>query len=184
MVGEVAGVVLRAVDEARLAAAQERAARSRTGRARRDDAAVVAELALAVEDRHVEPRVVRPEPGRPDDRARSRRCAGRARAAAGRRRGSAPSRCGGSSSPSMPLPSAHSSIRSSRRVQLEVGEVADVAQRAGELRGAVARSRVSRPTSSTPDAVSAFRSRCAGRASRRAAATGRCGARTRSSTSS
>jgi hypothetical protein len=64
---QVPGVVLCAVDEARLAAPQERQSHHVHPR-RVDDAAIVAQPALAIEDGDVEPRVIRPEAGGPDDR--------------------------------------------------------------------------------------------------------------------
>ena len=67
MRAEVAGVVAGAVDQRRLAAPQELHAHQVQAR-RVGDAAVVADQALAVEHRHVEPRVVRPVAGGPDDR--------------------------------------------------------------------------------------------------------------------
>jgi len=65
---DLAHVVLGAVDEARLAPAQERQAEHVEPR-RVDDATIVAQVSPAVEDRDVEPGVVRPVSGGPDDRA-------------------------------------------------------------------------------------------------------------------
>src|SRR4051812_920046 len=65
---QVARVVLRAVDEAGLAPAENRQS-NRIEARRVDDAAVVAQVSLPVEDRHVEPAVIGTESGRPDDRA-------------------------------------------------------------------------------------------------------------------
>ena len=65
---ELPGVVLGAVDEAGLAAAQEVQPDPVEPRGVRDDAAVVADLALAIEHRDVQPRVVGTEPGGPEHR--------------------------------------------------------------------------------------------------------------------
>src|SRR5688572_30926044 len=67
VVHQFARVVFGAVNETRLATPQDRQAQ-RIEAGRIDDAAVVAQLSLGVEDRHVEPAVVRAKPGRPDDR--------------------------------------------------------------------------------------------------------------------
>src|SRR5262249_56388433 len=64
---DVPRVVFRTVDETRFAPAQERQTEDvETWRV--DDAAVVAEAALLVEDRHVQPAVVGTEARRPHDR--------------------------------------------------------------------------------------------------------------------
>ena len=102
-----------------------------------DDAAVVAELALRVDDRHVEPPVVGPEPGRPDDRAdlAAAEVERQPRRPRHLRRGEA---LGSGDLGILPAVRAHSSKTSSSRSQLQVGERADVAQAAGEQRAAVA----------------------------------------------
>ena len=77
MVGQLGGVRGGAVDEAGLAAAQERHAdqvQTRRGR----DTAVVDDPALAVEHRDVQPGQLRPVAGGPDDRRDPARPAGRA----------------------------------------------------------------------------------------------------------
>ncbi len=67
MFAEIARVVAGAVEEDGFAAAQEwHAHQVHAGRV--DDAAVVTDLALAIEHRHIEPRIVGAEAGRPDDR--------------------------------------------------------------------------------------------------------------------
>src|SRR5439155_2608630 len=63
---EVLGVGAGAVDEARLPTAQEGRADQVHARGV-DDTAVVAQETFAIENRHVEPRVVRAVAGRPDD---------------------------------------------------------------------------------------------------------------------
>ena len=69
VVDEVDRIVLRAVDEARLATPQEVEPDPVEARRIDDHAAVVAHQALAIEHRHVEPRVVGTEAGGPHDRA-------------------------------------------------------------------------------------------------------------------
>ncbi len=68
MVGEVVRIVGGAVDERRLAAPQERHAHQVHARRIVHDAAVVGDVALAVDNGDVEPRVVGTEASRPDDR--------------------------------------------------------------------------------------------------------------------
>jgi hypothetical protein len=63
---QVSGIVTGAVDKTRLSASKERHAHQVHARGI-DDTAIVADTALAVEDRHVQPRVVRAESGGPDD---------------------------------------------------------------------------------------------------------------------
>src|SRR6478672_12924468 len=66
MIDHVSGVVLRAVDERRLSAAEDwQSDRVQTGRV--DHAAVVSQAALAIEDRHMEPAVVGSITCGPDD---------------------------------------------------------------------------------------------------------------------
>ena len=67
MLDQVARVVFGAVDEGRLAAPEHRQS-DRIQPGRIDDAAVVPQVALAIDDRHVEPAVVGAKAGRPDDR--------------------------------------------------------------------------------------------------------------------
>jgi len=66
MVGDVAGIVL-GPDEARLTAPEKIQPDPIQARGVNDDAALVADLPLSVEHRHIEPRVVRPVPGRQYD---------------------------------------------------------------------------------------------------------------------
>src|SRR5262245_32992485 len=56
MVAQVARIVAGAVNERRLASAQERVAKQIHARRIDDDAAVVSDLALVIEDGHFEPR--------------------------------------------------------------------------------------------------------------------------------
>src|SRR5688500_2476194 len=67
MVAEIARVVAGAVDEGRLAAAQELHAHQIEARMF-GDATVVTDLALAIEHRHLKPGIVRAVSGRPDNR--------------------------------------------------------------------------------------------------------------------
>src|ERR1700742_4590804 len=68
MVDHLAGVVLNAVDEGRLAPAKNGQAQGVESRTR-EYAAVVLELTFRVDHGYVEPRVVGPVAGRPHDRA-------------------------------------------------------------------------------------------------------------------
>src|SRR5512145_216296 len=68
---KVARIVPDPVDEARFAAPQERQAEEVQARRFGYDAALVADIALAVEDRYLQPGVVGAKPGRPDDRPNS-----------------------------------------------------------------------------------------------------------------
>jgi membrane-bound lytic murein transglycosylase MltF len=63
---QVSGIVTGAVDKTRLSASKERHAHQIHARGI-DDTAIVANTALTVEDRHVQPRVVGAESGGPDD---------------------------------------------------------------------------------------------------------------------
>src|SRR5690348_1528715 len=65
---EVAGIVLRAVNERRFATPQHRQSNGIHAGGVGDEATVVAQLALAVVDRNVEPAIVGAEAGGPDDR--------------------------------------------------------------------------------------------------------------------
>ena len=65
MRAEIARVVAGAVDEGRLASSQELYAHQVHAGCIADDTAVVTHAALAVQNRHLEVRVVGPEPGRP-----------------------------------------------------------------------------------------------------------------------
>ena len=67
MVGKVAGIGRGPIDERRLAPAHERQTHD-VHAPRGHDAAGVAHAALAVEHGHVQPGVIGPEAGRPDDR--------------------------------------------------------------------------------------------------------------------
>ena len=176
------GVVLGAVDEARLAAAQE------------------------VQPDPVEPRRIarRPRrrggsrpcgraPGRPATSSRRgtrwprARCRSRSATRSTSSRGASGTRVGsGRALGPSPRPSAaaRASIVSSSRVELEVGEVADVAQRAGERARVPSRTAARRPTSVAPRAVSALRSRSARSGVPTSCGDGTWRARTRSSTSS
>src|SRR5262252_2537638 len=69
MSDDVARIVLRADDERRLAPPQHRQSYRVHPGGVRHHTAVVAQLALAGEDRHLEPAIVRTKSGRPDDRA-------------------------------------------------------------------------------------------------------------------
>ena len=128
MLDDLPGVVLGAVDEARLPAAQEVQPDPVQPGGLRDHAAVVADLALAIDHRDVQPRVVGAEPGGPEHRLEAlgdevdqdprvlvdpRRLGTRSLVVAGRL-----------------------VDRVEQALELEVGEVADVAQRAGERGGA------------------------------------------------
>ena len=65
MGAEVARVVPDAIDEARFPAPQERQAKEVHAGRFGHDATVVADIALAVEHRYVQPRVVGAKPGKP-----------------------------------------------------------------------------------------------------------------------
>ena len=129
-------VVAGTVDEARLASTQERRA-DQVHPGRVDDTTVVADHALAVEDVHVEPGVVGAEAGRPDDgldRPAGEIQAERRRLGHDRRR--------------EPVRRRYRVVHAVGRrplvdgveqpVELEVGELALVPQRPGELGAAVA----------------------------------------------
>ena len=66
MIDEVARVVLRAMNESRLASPEDGQSDGIQTR-RIDDSAIVPQVALAVNYRHIEPAVVRVKSGRPDD---------------------------------------------------------------------------------------------------------------------
>ena len=156
VIDDVARVVLDAVDEGRLAPAQHRQAQ-RVHPGRLDHAAVVAQLALLVQHRHVQPAVVGTEPGRPHDADESpppRRssCSGDA---AGTRVGS--KRSGAPTSASRPVARAHSSKVSSRRSIFRSAS-ANRLRRPPENSARPSRMAESRPTSATPIALSALRS--------------------------
>ena len=102
-----------------------------------DDAPVVADTALAVEDRHVEPRVVGAEPGRPDDGSDFTAREIDSRAAAMLRPRWVRSGVAGPTSPSSPFSARPFVDRVEQPVHLEVGQRALVSQRSRELRLAV-----------------------------------------------
>ena len=134
---EVLGVVAGAVDERRLAAAQEGHAHQVHARRVDDDAAVVADQPLAVEHRHVQPGVVGAEAGGPDDRAdlaAGEVDAQRWRVLDDRRSGSP----GGLELTVEPVLGRPLVDRVEQPAELEVGQRAHVAQRPGELRPPVA----------------------------------------------
>lgn len=70
MVGEFAHVVFGAMDEARFAAAKKW--QPQHNQPRGDDATVMLQGAVAAENRHMQPAVIRPKAGRPDDGAHLR----------------------------------------------------------------------------------------------------------------
>ena len=69
----ITNVVLDAMDEARLAAAQHRQAQYIQSRSV-DDAAIVPQVTLAVEHGYVEQTVIGAKPGRPDDCSNTGAC--------------------------------------------------------------------------------------------------------------
>src|SRR5262245_32884955 len=68
MIDDIAGIVFGAVDERGLASPQNRQA-DRVQTRRLDDATVVAQIAFAIEHRHVKPAVVGMKSRCPDDRS-------------------------------------------------------------------------------------------------------------------
>ena len=157
MVGEVGGVVLGAVDEARLAAAEER--RPEVVHAGGvDDAAVVAQAPGAVEHRQLEPGEVGPEARCPHDACSSRRDRGRG-SAGHRRPGASASKRSGASD----LVAELARPRSTRRSRRAAGRASGRRGRSGcrgRRRTAPRRLgwRRRRPRSCTPASVSRLRS--------------------------
>ena len=120
--------------------------RRRTGRPRRtaralDHAAVVPQVPFVIEHRHVEPAVVGPKPGRPDDRPDLAARADRAAAATTPARGSARSAPAAPTSASRACARAHSSKVSSSRSIFRSASANMIAQPAREERAAVAHRR-------------------------------------------
>ena len=117
-----------------------------------DDAAVVAQVALRVEDRHVEPAVVRAEAGRPDDRADLAAAQVELEPRRRRARASARSARAAPTSASRRASRAHSSNVSSSRSILRSAS-ANMLRSPPENSARPSRTAASRPTSSTPSAV-------------------------------
>ena len=114
VIDHLTSVVLDAVDERGLAPPQDGQAQGVQARAV-DGTAVVAEMALRVDDRHVEPPVVGPESRLPRRSSGSRRSGGRAPASPTAEPRSARSARGRRPRRSSPLVRAHSSKTSSSR---------------------------------------------------------------------
>src|SRR6185503_13749533 len=143
MFAELADVVLRSMDEARLASAHEvEAQHIEAGRV--DDSAVVAQAPLAIKHRQVQPAEIRMKARRPDDRAdaavgqieRQRRlgCEARWHNLLSRLgRPYALERCGGL----CPILHHPAVDRVEQSAELEISHRAMVAERAGELRLAI-----------------------------------------------
>ena len=147
MIDHLTRVVLDAVDERRLAPPQHGQSEGVQAGAV-DDAAVVAELALRVDDGHVEPPVVGPKARRPDDRAdlaaaEVELATGAAGASVGAKRS------GASTSASSPLVRAHSSNTSSSRSILRSASEQTL-RSPPENSARPSRTVAQRPTSSTP----------------------------------
>src|SRR5678815_3019536 len=143
MFAKLADVVLRAMDEARLASAHEVEAEHIKARCV-DDSAVVAQAPLAIKHRHVQPAKIRMKARRPEDRAdaavrqieRQRRlgCEARWRNLLGRLgRPHALERRGGL----CPILRHPAVDRVQQTAELEISHRAMVAERAGELRLAI-----------------------------------------------
>ena len=126
-----------------------------------DDTAVVSEPALLVEHRHVEPGVVGPEPAVAPRRPRviSRRSGGRSSVLADRGTSvGAKSMCSAATSGSFPSIRAHSSKEPSRRSSFKSASE-QTFRKPPEKSARPSRALAQRPTSPTPIAASALRSR-------------------------
>ena len=151
MIHQLSRIVLGAVDEARLAAAQHGQPEHDHPRDCRRHAAVVAHVPLRVDDGNVEPAVVGAEAGRPEDRpdlAAAEIDAARATIRARASARSVPARRGLPSSPGSSR--AHSSKVSSRRFSFRSAS-ANMFRSPPEKSAQPSRTAETRPTSSTPD---------------------------------
>ena len=183
MVGNRLRVVRSAGDVAGAACAQQAAAEQVHARSVGDDAAVVTDSALVVEHRHVEPRMVGAEAGRPQDGADVAPAQIDLEGGGRDRRVVGSNRCGGSTTPaSAPtLPTRRTDRAGGSASDRRGGRCWRGRPRTGPRRRAIV---PRRPTTSTPSAASALRS-----SDRRSGVPISCGdgtwrARTRSSTSS
>ena len=155
MIDHVSGVVLRAVDERRLAAPEDWQA-DRVEARRVDHAAVVSQWPFAIEDRHVEPAVVGPIPCGPYDGSDfAARRSSSSGDEAGTRVGS--KRSGAPTSSSRPWLRAHSSNVSSSRSIFKSAS-ANRLRSPPEKSARPSRTAASRPTISTPAALSVLSS--------------------------
>ena len=141
MLDDVARIVFGAVDEGGLAAAEHRQS-DRVQPRRIDDAAVVAQVAFVIDDRHVEPAVVGTKSGRPQRPTGSRRSR---RSSVERRRrparASARSARAGRRRIAAPWLRRPLIERVEQPFHLQIGERELIAQAAGEQRPAVAHRR-------------------------------------------
>ena len=165
---DVPGIVFRSVNKGRFAPAQHRQANGVHARCVDDGAALVLQVPFPVEDRHVEPAVVRMEACRPEDR----RISPRSRSRSIREDGGTAVGAKRSGGPTSRVPArvrAHSSNASSSRSILRSAS-ANRLRSPPENSARPSRMAARRPTSETPAALSTLRSSVVRRACRPAAA--------------